>query len=33
MPNSPVKENYMRKNNFNTLEKSKRIIKYILWDL
>lgn len=30
MPNSPVKENNMRKNNFNTLEKSKRIIKYIL---
>lgn len=30
MPNSPIKENNMRKNNFNTLEKSKRIIKYIL---
>ena len=30
MPKFPIKENNMKKNSFNTLEKSKRIIKYIL---
>jgi hypothetical protein len=30
MPKIPIKENNMKKNSFNTLEKSKRIIKYIL---
>ena len=30
MHNSPKKENSITKNNLNVLEKSKRIIKYIL---
>ena len=30
MPNSPEKENFIKKNNLNTLEKTKRMIKYIL---
>ena len=30
MQNSPKKENSITKNNLNALEKSKRIIKYIL---
>ena len=30
MPNSPNKESFKNRNNINTLEQSKRIIKYIL---
>ena len=30
MPNSPEKENFIKRNKLNTLEKTKRMIKYIL---
>ena len=30
MPNSSEKENFLKKNKLNALEKSRRVIKYIL---